>query len=153
MSSYHKDYLKVLPDIKGAQQVLRWPASKVSDWLKSIELGNYCDHLEGAGLHGAIMVLDVSFNDESLAQLLGIPSNKTLLRQHLMLSFMDVIGPVCAQGKLDARKSKHFHHLEPIWRPKLPGKKSRKKEPITSFSADTPLCPLPSQSNQHLTED
>lgn len=35
----------------------------------------------------------------------------------------------------------------------LPGKKSRKKEPITSFSADTPLCPLPSQSNQHLTED
>lgn len=64
-------------------------------------------------------MLDVSFNDESLAQLLGIPSNKTLLRQHLMLSFMDVIGPVCAQGKLDARKSKHFHHLEPIWRPKV----------------------------------
>ena len=64
-------------------------------------------------------VLEVTFNDESLAQLLGIPSNKALLRQHLMLSFMDVIGPVCAQGKLDARKSKHFHHLEPIWRPKV----------------------------------
>lgn len=64
-------------------------------------------------------VLDVTFTDESLAELLGIPSNKALLRQHLMLSFMDVIGPVCAQGKLDARKSKHFHHLEPIWRPKV----------------------------------
>lgn len=64
-------------------------------------------------------MLEVTFNDESLAQLLGIPSNKALLRQHLMLSFMDIIGPVCAQGKLDARKSKHFHHLEPIWRPKV----------------------------------
>lgn len=64
-------------------------------------------------------MLDVTFNDESLAQLLGIPSNKALLRQHLMLSFMDIIGPVCAQGKLDARKSKHFHHLEPTWKPKV----------------------------------
>ena len=71
LSSYHKDYLKVLPDVKvrshdtssahmihqqGAQQVVRWPATKVSEWLQSIELGNYCDHLEGVGLHGAIMV-------------------------------------------------------------------------------------------------
>ena len=64
-------------------------------------------------------MLEVTFNDDSLAQLLGIPANKTLLRQHVMLSFMDVIGPVCAQGKLDARKSKNFQHLDPVWRPKV----------------------------------
>ena len=36
-----------------------------------------------------------------------------------MLSFMDIIGPVCAQGKLDARKSKNFQYLDPVWRPKV----------------------------------
>jgi len=64
-------------------------------------------------------VLEVTFNDDSLAQLLGIPANKTLLRRHVMLSFMDIIGPVCAQGKLDARKSKNFQYLDPVWRPKV----------------------------------
>ena len=36
--------------------MLLWPASRVSDWLKRIDLGDYTGHLEGAGLHGALMV-------------------------------------------------------------------------------------------------
>jgi len=36
--------------------VLLWPASRVSDWLKRIDLGDYTGHLEGSGLHGALMV-------------------------------------------------------------------------------------------------
>ena len=36
--------------------MLLWPASRVSDWLKRIDLGDYTGHLEGSGLHGALMV-------------------------------------------------------------------------------------------------
>ena len=75
LASYRKNYLRTWSSVKvsvpllsshvilshmilqGANQVLLWPASRVSDWLKRIDLGDYTGHLEGAGLHGALMVI------------------------------------------------------------------------------------------------
>ena len=114
--------------------MLLWPASRVSDWLKRIDLGDYTGHLEGSGLHGALMVshtltintthphpvqvLEVTFTEESLARLLGIPPGKVFLRKHLLRRFLDIVGPVVAQSKIDAQQVKNFTALDPIGKSK-----------------------------------
>lgn len=118
-----------------------WPASRVSDWLKRIDLGDYTGHLEGSGLHGALMVLEVTFTEESLARLLGIPPGKVFLRKHLLRRFLDIVGPVVAQSKIDAQQAKNFTALDPIGKPKTDRKKPRHKKELSSGS-DTPLCPF-----------
>lgn len=115
--------------------MLLWPASRVSDWLKRIDLGDYTGHLEGLGLHGSLMVshshsktrdltthpqvLEVTFTEESLARLLGIPPGKVFLRKHLLRRFLDIVGPVVAQSKIDAQQVKNFTALDPIGKPKV----------------------------------
>ncbi|XP_065898454.1 liprin-beta-1-like [Dysidea avara] len=138
LASYRKDYLKTWSSVKGANQVLLWPASRVHDWLKYIDLGDYIGHLEGAGLHGALMVLEVKFTEESLARLLGIPPGKVFLRKHLLRKFLDIVGPVVAQSKLDAQQVKNFIALDPLGKPK---KKPRHKKDLSS-SNDVLLCPF-----------
>lgn len=53
-----------------------------------------------------------------MARLLGIPPGKVFLRKHLLRRFLDIVGPVVAQSKIDAQQAKNFTALDPIGKPK-----------------------------------
>lgn len=55
----------------------------------------------------------MQFTSESLAKALGIGPAKTILRKHLSRKFMELIGPVAAQMKVDAMQNKTFVPLDP----------------------------------------
>ena len=55
----------------------------------------------------------MQFSSESLARALGISQSKTLIRKHLSKKFMELIGPVAAQNKVDAMQVKSFVPLDP----------------------------------------
>lgn len=59
----------------------------------------------------------MQFSSESLAKALGINPSKTLIRKHLSKKFMELIGPVAAQNKVDAMQSKNFVPLDPAEAP------------------------------------
>ncbi len=58
-------------------------------------------------------MLDVQFTTDSLARVLGVTPAKTLIRTHLSRKFMELIGPIASQDKLDAMQSKSFVPLDP----------------------------------------
>ena len=60
-----------------------------------------------------LQLLDVQFTSDSLARALGINQSKTIIRKHLSKKFMELIGPVSAQNKVDAMQSKTFVPLDP----------------------------------------
>lgn len=43
----------------------------------------FAGSLQNSGIHGAVMVLDPSFNMDSMATALGISASKHMVRQHL----------------------------------------------------------------------
>jgi len=52
-----------------------------------------------AGIHGALLVLEPTFTPESLAAVLQIPTQKTLLRRHLTTHFNQLLGQEIVAGK------------------------------------------------------
>ncbi|XP_064153937.1 kazrin-A isoform X3 [Anguilla rostrata] len=62
---------------------LVWTNHRVIKWVRDIDLKEFADNLQNSGVHGAVMVLDPSFNTDAMATALGIPSNKHMIRRHL----------------------------------------------------------------------
>ncbi|XP_023697306.1 kazrin-A isoform X3 [Paramormyrops kingsleyae] len=62
---------------------LVWTSHRVMKWVRDIDLKEFADSLQNSGVHGAVMVLDPSFNTDAMATALGIPSNKHMIRRHL----------------------------------------------------------------------
>ncbi|XP_014001542.1 kazrin isoform X1 [Salmo salar] len=60
-----------------------WTCHRVVKWVRDIDLKEFADSLQNSGVHGAVMVLDPSFNTDSMATALGIPGNKHMIRRHL----------------------------------------------------------------------
>ncbi|XP_006895125.1 PREDICTED: liprin-beta-1 isoform X1 [Elephantulus edwardii] len=83
-------------------EVQQWTNHRVMEWLRSVDLAEYAPNLRGSGVHGGLMVLEPRFNVETMAQLLNIPPNKTLLRRHLATHFNLLIGAEAQQQKRDA---------------------------------------------------
>lgn len=50
----------------------------------SSPIQEFAENLLGSGVHGAVMVLDPSFNCDAMATALGIPNNKHMVRRHLV---------------------------------------------------------------------
>ncbi|MCJ8743410.1 hypothetical protein PDJAM_G00093650 [Pangasius djambal] len=73
-------------------EVCQWTNHRVMEWLRSVDLAEYAPNLRGSGVHGGLMVLEPRFNVETMALLLNIPPNKTLLRRHLATHFYLLIG-------------------------------------------------------------
>uniref|UniRef100_A0A3Q2PF90 Kazrin, periplakin interacting protein a n=1 Tax=Fundulus heteroclitus TaxID=8078 RepID=A0A3Q2PF90_FUNHE len=71
---------------------LVWTSHRVMKWIKDIDLKEYADSLLSSGVHGAVMMLDPSFNSDSMATALGIPSSKHMVRRHLDEEMMALIG-------------------------------------------------------------
>ena len=81
------------------------------------------------------------FNSESLARLLGIHGSQVLICKHLTKNFMELLGPVAAQLKMDAMQSKNFQCIMPTDKGKVKGhgKKNRRGK---SDDNETLLCSL-----------
>uniref|UniRef100_A0A8C1A0Y7 PPFIA binding protein 1a n=1 Tax=Cyprinus carpio carpio TaxID=630221 RepID=A0A8C1A0Y7_CYPCA len=73
-------------------EICQWTNHRVMEWLRSVDLAEYAPNLRGSGVHGGLMVLEPRFNVETMALLLNIPPNKTLLRRHLATNFHLLVG-------------------------------------------------------------
>lgn len=89
-------------------EVTEWTNHRVMEWLRSVDLAEYAPNLRGSGVHGGLMVLEPRFNVETLAQLLNIPPNKTLLRRHLATHFNLLVGQDAQRQKREAMESPDY---------------------------------------------
>uniref|UniRef100_A0A6Q2Y3Y5 SAM domain-containing protein n=1 Tax=Esox lucius TaxID=8010 RepID=A0A6Q2Y3Y5_ESOLU len=80
-------------------EISQWTNHRVMEWLRSADLAEYAPNLRGSGVHGGLMVLEPRFNVETLALLLNIPPNKTLLRRHLATHFHLLVGSEAQRSK------------------------------------------------------
>lgn len=98
-------------DLLDKSEVSLWTNHRVMEWLRSIDLSEYAPNLRGSGVHGALMVYEPRFNSTVLADILAIPTSKTLLRRHLNTLFSDLIGPQINQIKTEAELHSGFQPL------------------------------------------
>ncbi|XP_045146805.1 liprin-beta-2 isoform X6 [Echinops telfairi] len=80
-------------------EVVQWSNHRVMEWLRSVDLAEYAPNLRGSGVHGGLIILEPRFTGDTLALLLNIPPQKTLLRRHLTTKFSALIGPEAEQEK------------------------------------------------------
>ncbi|XDV24710.1 hypothetical protein PO909_028806 [Leuciscus waleckii] len=94
INCYDPDCLRRRPTENNATpaEICQWTNHRVMEWLRSVDLAEYAPNLRGSGVHGGLMVLEPRFNVETMALLLNIPPNKTLLRRHLATHFHLLIG-------------------------------------------------------------
>jgi hypothetical protein len=92
-------------------EVTLWTNHRVMEWLRSIDLSEYAPNLRGSGVHGGLMVFEARFTATVLADILSIPSSKTLLRRHLNTLFIDLIGADMHKLKRDAEAQANYQQL------------------------------------------
>uniref|UniRef100_A0A3Q1BUN4 SAM domain-containing protein n=1 Tax=Amphiprion ocellaris TaxID=80972 RepID=A0A3Q1BUN4_AMPOC len=80
-------------------EVVQWSNHRVMEWLRSVDLAEYAPNLRGSGVHGGLIMLEPRFNSETLAMLLNISPQKTLLRRHLNTNFNSLVGVQAQQDK------------------------------------------------------
>ncbi|XP_011605467.1 liprin-beta-1b isoform X4 [Takifugu rubripes] len=89
-------------------EISQWTNHRVMEWLRSVDLAEYAPNLRGSGVHGGLMVLEPRFNVETMALLLNIPPNKTLLRRHLATHFTLLIGSEAQQHKQECLENPDY---------------------------------------------
>ncbi|RLV95872.1 hypothetical protein DV515_00012733 [Chloebia gouldiae] len=94
-----------------ASDVVQWSNHRVMEWLRSVDLAEYAPNLRGSGVHGGLIILEPRFNGDTLAMLLNIPPQKTLLRRHLTTNFNVLIGPEAQQEKRETMESAAYTPL------------------------------------------
>lgn len=67
--------------------LLVWTNARIIKWLQLVDLNEYAENLRDTGVHGALAVLDQSFNSDTLANALGISTGKQMIRKHLADEF------------------------------------------------------------------
>ncbi|XP_018567349.1 kazrin isoform X2 [Anoplophora glabripennis] len=72
---------------------LVWTNQRFIRWARSIDLGEYADNLKDSGVHGGLVVLEPSFNGDTMATALGIPASKNIIRRHLTAELEALILP------------------------------------------------------------
>lgn len=80
-------------------EVVQWSNHRVMEWLRAVDLAEYAPNLRGSGVHGGLVILEPRFSAETLALLLNIPPQKTLLRRHLASAFSSLVGTQATQEK------------------------------------------------------
>ncbi|XP_073694751.1 liprin-beta-1 isoform X2 [Garra rufa] len=92
-------------------EICQWTNHRVMEWLRSVDLAEYAPNLRGSGVHGGLMVLEPRFNVETMALLLNIPPNKTLLRRHLATHFHVLIGSEAQRLKQEYLENPDYNVL------------------------------------------
>lgn len=111
LNSYEPNCLRRRPSDENnitPAEISQWTNHRVMEWLRSVDLAEYAPNLRGSGVHGGLMVLEPRFNVESLALLLNIPPNKTLLRRHLATHFHLLIGSEAQRLKQDCLENPDY---------------------------------------------
>ncbi|KAK6618484.1 hypothetical protein RUM43_013677 [Polyplax serrata] len=72
---------------------LVWTNQRFIKWARNIDLCEYSDNLKDSGVHGALVVLEPSFNGDTMATALGIPPAKNIIRRHLAAELEALILP------------------------------------------------------------
>uniref|UniRef100_A0A673YBD8 PPFIA binding protein 2 n=1 Tax=Salmo trutta TaxID=8032 RepID=A0A673YBD8_SALTR len=80
-------------------EVIQWSNHRVMEWLRAVDLAEYAPNLRGSGVHGGLIILELRFSSETLAMLLNIPPQKTLLRRHLATAFTALVGTQATREK------------------------------------------------------
>ncbi|XP_031421187.1 liprin-beta-2b isoform X11 [Clupea harengus] len=134
-------------------EVVQWSNHRVMEWLRSVDLAEYAPNLRGSGVHGGLIILEPRFNSETLAMLLNIPPQKTLLRRHLATNFGSLVGGQAQQEKREFMESPNYTPLTTT------AKVRPRKLPFSNFSqlrrkkADETtdyICPLEAAQTQAL---
>ncbi|XP_065339872.1 kazrin isoform X4 [Cloeon dipterum] len=73
-----------------------WTNQRFIRWARNIDLNEYADNLKDSGVHGALVVLEPSFNGETMASALGIPQSKNIIRRHLTTELEALVLPARA---------------------------------------------------------
>ncbi|XP_077994196.1 liprin-beta-1-like isoform X2 [Glandiceps talaboti] len=146
IQNFHPNCLKRRPTDESWQngaEVMLWTNHRVMEWLRSVDLSEYAPNLRGSGVHGSLMVLDPHFTAETLASLLLIPPNKTLLRRHLATHFVALVGADCQAKKREAEQNPNIIPLSQLAKMKAKKKSSsmmRKKK--SGCEPEDYICPM-----------
>ncbi|EAT43420.1 AAEL005149-PA, partial [Aedes aegypti] len=136
------------------EDVRLWTCYRVMEWLRAVDLSEYSPNLRGAGVHGALMMYEVKFTAELLAELLSIPPSKTLLRRHLATHFKELLGRDVIQAKRDAENTLGFQPLTLAAKIKTPKKSQfslkRKKSSKGGDEWSDYVCPMGDSGQEHL---
>ncbi|XP_072290592.1 liprin-beta-1b isoform X2 [Eucyclogobius newberryi] len=111
LNSYEPNCLRRRPSDENnvtPAEISQWTNHRVMEWLRSVDLAEYAPNLRGSGVHGGLMVLEPRFNVETMALLLNIPPNKTLLRRHLATHFTLLIGSEAQQLKQECLENPDY---------------------------------------------
>ncbi|XP_059362655.1 liprin-beta-1b isoform X2 [Carassius carassius] len=111
LNSYDPNCLRRRPSDENnisPAEVSQWTNHRVMEWLRSVDLAEYAPNLRGSGVHGGLMVLEPRFNVETMALLLNIPPNKTLLRRHLATHFNLLVGSEAQQLKQECLENPDY---------------------------------------------
>ncbi|XP_065078321.1 uncharacterized protein LOC135701450 isoform X3 [Ochlerotatus camptorhynchus] len=134
------------------EDVRLWTCYRVMEWLRAVDLSEYSPNLRGTGVHGALMMFEVKFTAELLAELLSIPPSKTLLRRHLATHFKELLGRDIIQVKRDAENTLGFQPLTLAAKIKTPKKSQfslkRKKSSKGGDEWSDYVCPMGGDSGQ-----
>ncbi|XP_078615463.1 kazrin-like isoform X4 [Branchiostoma floridae x Branchiostoma japonicum] len=81
---------------------LVWTNQRLIKWAQNIDLKEYSNNLAESGVHGALLVLEPSFNADAMATALGIPPTKTIIRRHLTTELNSLVMPARTKVKRES---------------------------------------------------
>ncbi|XP_068168089.1 liprin-beta-2b isoform X2 [Antennarius striatus] len=154
VNKFHPNCLKRRPSNESQftpSEVVQWSNHRVMEWLRSVDLAEYAPNLRGSGVHGGLVILEPRFNSDTLAMLLNIPPQKTLLRRHLTTNFNSLVGAQAQQEKKEYTEAAGYSPLSITSKvkPKKLGFSNlthlRRKRPDESTDY---VCPVESSSPQ-----
>ncbi|XP_059475337.1 kazrin isoform X2 [Neocloeon triangulifer] len=83
-----------------------WTNQRFIRWARNIDLNEYAENIKDSGVHGALVVLEPSFNGETMASALGIPQSKNIIRRHLTTELEALVHPARAAVEQNVKLSK-----------------------------------------------
>lgn len=115
-----------------SKDVLVWSNERVINWILSIGLKEYANNLLESGVHGALIALDETFDHNTLALLLQVPTQNTQARSMLEREFNNLLIRG-TERRFDDDDDKSFRRA-PSWRKKFRPKDVRG---LSAGSAET----------------
>ncbi|XP_037614923.1 liprin-alpha-1 isoform X5 [Sebastes umbrosus] len=105
------------------QEVLVWSNERVIGWIQAIGLKEYSSNLYESGVHGALLALDETFDHNTLALLLQIPTQNTQARATLEREYNSLL-TIGTDRRSEEDDDKNFRRA-PSWRKKFRPKDMR----------------------------
>ncbi|KAL5007559.1 hypothetical protein ScPMuIL_016365 [Solemya velum] len=99
------------------KDTLVWTNERFIKWLLAVGLKEYANNLLESGVHGALIALDESFDFNSMALALQIPTQNTQARQILEREFNNLLASG-TDRRLDEGEGGKFRRA-PSWRKKF----------------------------------